>query len=79
MNAPQPENVPVASSDTGNMESQYHAPEPGNERYPEPKSQPVREEQPTYTPPKSPAPSSPPDAGMVQVETRHESSGEKPN
>ncbi len=63
-----------APSHESHVEPNYHAPEPGNERYPQ--SEHRHEERPAHTP-SAPAASGTPDVGLVQVETGQERSGDK--
>ena len=55
------------------MERDYNAPEPGNERRPEPKAEPIRDEQSAYIAPSQPAPRAAPEPELVQVETQRDS------
>jgi ribonuclease E len=66
---PRPERESARNAPPSN-ERDYNAPEPGNERPPEPKVEPIHDEQSAYIPPIPPAPrESEPE--LVQVETQH--------
>jgi ribonuclease E len=74
-NAPRPEREPVRTAprttEPQTMERDYNAPEPGNERPPEPVAEAIRDEQSAYIPPSPPAPRPAAEPELVQVETQH--------
>jgi len=71
-NAPRPEREPVRTAPPAPepLERDYNSPEPGNERRPEPKAEPIHDEQSAYIAPIQPTPRAP-EPELVQVETQH--------